>query len=63
MPMISLDIMEDWLAAHGFKRTKSCCGLDNKFCASDEWQGNILKVVQPLQRQIFELERKLNERR
>ena len=61
--LIQMEQMENWLAARGFKRTRSCCGIPTKFCTSDEWQGNILKVVQPLQRRIDELERKLNDRR
>ncbi len=25
----------------GLQRTYSCCGIENKFCATDEWRGNL----------------------
>lgn len=25
----------------GLQRIRSCCGVDNKFCATDEWRGNL----------------------
>lgn len=25
----------------GFVKVEDCCGVPNKFCASDEWKGNL----------------------
>lgn len=29
----------------GFKRTRSCCGIDDKFCSTDEWRGDIVGLI------------------
>jgi hypothetical protein len=32
----------------GLQRTRSCCGVDDKFCNTDEWRGNLEGFAQAI---------------
>lgn len=39
----------------GFTRVKTCCeGVENKFCANDEWRGNLAALVTKVERQAIQ---------